>query len=186
MRGAGAFARWTAPWLLLLCSAAWAEGSDEFPAPGEAATVLSAEEPATEAAAATEAAEAAPPEREIARGIASWYGGRFHGRPTASGEPFDMHALTAAHPTLPFGTLVQVRSLVNGRSVEVRINDRGPFAGRRIIDLSRAAALVLGLIQSGAGIKPVRLSVLDEHAAGATERTRREVSARRSSRPRDH
>lgn len=102
---------------------------------------------------------AAAPEKVIARGLASWYGGKFHGRRTASGEPFDMHALTAAHRTLPFGTVVRVRSLVNGKTVEVRINDRGPFIGRRVIDLSRGAAKALGLLDSGAGIKSVLLSL---------------------------
>lgn len=88
-------------------------------------------------------------------GLASWYGARFHRRRTASGEPFDMYALTAAHPSLPFGTQVCVRSLVTGRSVQVRINDRGPHSGGRIIDLSRAAAQALGML--GLGTKPVEL-----------------------------
>lgn len=126
-------------------------------------------EPASEAGPALETAGqelqqpvavAAPaPEKVIGRGLASWYGGQFHGRRTASGERFDMHALTAAHRTLPFGTVVRVRSLVNGKTVEVRINDRGPFIGRRVIDLSRAAAKALGLLDSGAGIKSVLLSL---------------------------
>lgn len=98
-------------------------------------------------------------QRELGRGLASWYGPRFHGRPTASGEKFDMHQLTAAHPTLPFGTIVRVRSLVNGRTVDVRINDRGPFMKRRVIDLSRAAAQALGLIEARTGTKPVVISV---------------------------
>jgi len=87
----------------------------------------------------------------MARGLASWYGEKFHGRRTASGERFDMNALTAAHPSLPFGSRVRVRNLRNGREVEVRINDRGPFTGGRVIDLSRAAAQVLGLVQAGVG-----------------------------------
>jgi len=93
-------------------------------------------------------------------GLASWYGGKFHRRRTASGELFDMRALTAAHPTLPFGSLVCVRSTVNGRTVVVRINDRGPHTGNRVIDLSRAAAEELGMI--GLGLKPVELFALDE------------------------
>lgn len=93
-------------------------------------------------------------------GLASWYGGKFHRRRTASGELFDMRALTAAHPTLPFGSLVCVRSTVNGRSVIVRINDRGPHTRSRIIDLSRAAAQELGMI--GLGLKPVELFALAE------------------------
>jgi rare lipoprotein A len=104
-------------------------------------------------------ARAAQGMRELQRGIASWYGQRFHGRRTASGERYDMHALTAAHPTLPFGTIVRVRSLVNGREVDVRINDRGPYIRKRIIDLSRGAAEALGLLEAGTGTKPVVLSV---------------------------
>ena len=86
---------------------------------------------------------------EIARGAASWYGGRFHGRRTASGERFDMYALTAAHPTLPFGTRIKVRRLDTGQEIEVRINDRGPHARGRILDLSRGAAQALGVLQAG-------------------------------------
>lgn len=86
---------------------------------------------------------------EIARGKGSWYGGHFHGRRTASGEKFDMHDLTAAHMTLPFGTRVKVRDLRTGKEVEVRINDRGPHVRGRIIDLSRAAALALGVLHAG-------------------------------------
>ena len=82
-------------------------------------------------------------------GIASWYGPRHHGRKTASGETFDMNQMTAAHRTLPFGTWVRVRSLTNGNEVRVRINDRGPFTGGRIIDLSKAAATKLGMITRG-------------------------------------
>ncbi len=90
-------------------------------------------------------------------GIASWYGERFHGRKTASGEPFDMKALTAAHPTLPFGTIVRVTNMKNRRTVDVRINDRGPYAKSRIIDLSHAAAKRLKMIDDGA--VEVRLEV---------------------------
>jgi len=98
--------------------------------------------------------------REIfERGGASWYGIQFHRRKTASGELFDMGAMTAAHKTLPFNTRVCVRSLVNGSEVLVRITDRGPYAQGRIIDLSRAAAERIGLI--GLGIKQVALTVID-------------------------
>jgi rare lipoprotein A len=86
---------------------------------------------------------------EIGRGKASWYGARFHGKRTASGERFDMNELTAAHRTLPFGTRVRVRHMGNGREVVVRINDRGPHVGGRIIDLSQAAAAALDLLQAG-------------------------------------
>lgn len=93
-------------------------------------------------------------------GLASWYGAQFHRRRTASGERFDMRALTAAHPTLPFGTRVCVRSQQTGRSVIVRINDRGPHIRSRVIDLSRGAAEVLGV--AGLGLKPVELFALDD------------------------
>lgn len=85
------------------------------------------------------------------QGRASWYGPGFHGRRTASGERYDMHELTAAHPTLPFGTRVVVTNLDNGRKVEVRITDRGPFAKQRILDLSYAAAGAIGLVAPGSG-----------------------------------
>jgi rare lipoprotein A len=91
-------------------------------------------------------------------GVASWYGPGFDGHRTASGERFDMRQLTAAHRTLPFGSMVQVRSLVNDRRVTVRINDRGPFSRGRMLDLSRAAALQLGMI--GQGTHWVELRVL--------------------------
>lgn len=96
-------------------------------------------------------AESGVSDGEIARGLASWYGERFHGRRTASGEVFDMNELTAAHKTLPFGTLVRVRHIGTGKEVTVRINDRGPHVPGRIIDLSRAAASTLGIVQGGVG-----------------------------------
>jgi peptidoglycan lytic transglycosylase len=83
------------------------------------------------------------------RGVASWYGRRFHGQKTASGEPYDMYAMSAAHPTLPIPSYVRVTNVANGRSVVVRVNDRGPFHASRIIDLSYAAAYKLGYIQAG-------------------------------------
>ena len=82
-------------------------------------------------------------------GIASWYGRRFHGAPTSSGEPYDMYAMTAAHPTLPIPSYARVTNVANGRSVVVRINDRGPFHSDRIIDLSYTAAWKLGYAESG-------------------------------------
>jgi rare lipoprotein A len=91
-------------------------------------------------------------------GLASWYGSRYHGRLTASGERFDMNAPTAAHRTLPFGSRVRVTNLANGRSVTVRINDRGPFVAQRIIDVSRSVARQLGFIQ--AGVARVRLHLV--------------------------
>ncbi|MFC5500350.1 septal ring lytic transglycosylase RlpA family protein [Caenimonas terrae] len=97
--------------------------------------------------------------KRLETGIASWYGKQFHGRKTANGERFDMDALTAAHPKLPFGSWVRVRDLVSGRSVDVRINDRGPHIKQRVIDLSRAAARALGL----GGTHQVELTLLDKH-----------------------
>lgn len=82
-------------------------------------------------------------------GVASWYGGEFHGRPTASGEIYDQHAMTAAHPTLPFGARLKVTNLHNGRSCAVRVTDRGPFHGDRILDLSLGAAEELGMTRQG-------------------------------------
>lgn len=93
------------------------------------------------------------------RGIASWYGHPYHGRPTSSGEIYNMYDMTAAHRTLPFGTQVRVHDLDNGQGVTVRINDRGPFVGGRIIDLSYAAAKAMGMV--GAGTAMVRLEILN-------------------------
>ena len=89
-------------------------------------------------------------------GMASWYGDAFNGRPTSTGERFDMHALTAAHKTLPLPGLVEVTNLENGRRLVVRINDRGPFVDSRIIDLSREAANELGMLSQGVGRVRVR------------------------------
>ncbi len=94
----------------------------------------------------------------IIDGVASWYGPGFHGRTTASGEVFNTNQMTAAHKTLPFGTQVRVTNLNNGRSVVVRINDRGPYHGSRVIDLSRAAAERIDMIQNGTA--SVRIEVL--------------------------
>ncbi len=90
----------------------------------------------------------------VERGLASWYGRKFHGRPTANGEIYDMYAMTAAHKTMPLPSYARVRNPANGREVVVRINDRGPFAAGRVIDLSYTAALKLGLL---AGVAPVEL-----------------------------
>ncbi len=91
-------------------------------------------------------------------GIASWYGEAFHGKDTANGESFDLNAITAAHRTLPMPTIVQVTNLENGRSVQVRVNDRGPYARGRIIDLSRRSAQLLGF--EGQGTAKVRVKIL--------------------------
>ncbi|TVQ21986.1 MAG: septal ring lytic transglycosylase RlpA family protein [Spirochaetaceae bacterium] len=92
-------------------------------------------------------------------GYASWYGGKFQGRLTANGERFDTNELTAAHRTLAFNTVVEVRHLANGRRVRVRINDRGPFVDGRVIDLSRAAADAIGM--TGEGIARVEITVVE-------------------------
>jgi rare lipoprotein A len=92
----------------------------------------------------------------IERGIASWYGTKFHGRRTSSGEPYDMYAMTAAHKTLPLPTYAQVTNLRNGRTVVLKINDRGPFKDNRLIDLSYAAAIKLGITGEGTGLVEVR------------------------------
>ena len=100
-------------------------------------------------------------------GTASWYGPEFHGKKTASGEIFDMTDLTAAHKTLPMGTVCVVTNLKNNKSVTVRINDRGPFAKARIIDLSYAAAKVIGMIDTGTA--PVRVEVLADEGSTIVE-----------------
>lgn len=94
----------------------------------------------------------------VERGTASWYGKKFHGRKTSSGEIYNMNAMTAAHKTLPLPTYVRVENLANGKSVVVRVNDRGPFVGDRIIDLSYAAAQKLGVV--GPGTAKVEVSVV--------------------------
>ncbi|MEE8444731.1 MAG: septal ring lytic transglycosylase RlpA family protein [Alphaproteobacteria bacterium] len=108
-------------------------------------------------------------------GIASWYGAQFHGRRTANGEIYDMNALTAAHRTLPLPSLVRVTNLRNGRMIKVRVNDRGPFARSRIIDLSRRAAQLLGFQSQGTA--PVRVEIIaDESRRLAALAQRRRVS----------
>jgi rare lipoprotein A len=98
------------------------------------------------------------PVRSVLNGIASWYGPGFHGNRTANGETYNQNALTAAHKSLPFGTRVRVTHTGTGRSIIVRINDRGPYIGGRVIDLSAAAARVLGMM--GSGVAPVRVEIL--------------------------
>jgi rare lipoprotein A len=92
------------------------------------------------------------------RGMASWYGRKFHGQPTSSGERYDMYAMTGAHPTLPIPSYVRVTNLRNDRSVVIRLNDRGPFIGARILDVTRPVAKELGFYD--AGLAPVRIEVL--------------------------
>ena len=105
----------------------------------------------------------------LGSGTASWYGRDFAGKPTASGELFDENLFTAAHRTLPLGSKVKVVNLANGKSVEVKINDRGPFSGNRIIDLSRAAARALGIIDDG--IAEVRLEPVPKSDGSQTAST---------------
>lgn len=117
----------------------------------------------------------------VETGTASWYGADFHGRPTASGETYDMNALTAAHRTLPLPSIVRVTNLDNGRSVVVRVNDRGPFSHGRIIDLSRRGAEELQFI--GAGTARVRVEILEAESrrlanAGSATATRAVAAAR--------
>ncbi|MBL0283214.1 MAG: septal ring lytic transglycosylase RlpA family protein [Zoogloea sp.] len=100
----------------------------------------------------------------LEKGVASWYGKMFHGRKTSSGDPYDMYAMTAAHPTLPIPSYVRVTNLANGRSAVVRVNDRGPFHPGRIIDLSYAAAYKLGYADQGHARVEVAL-VLPEEVA---------------------
>jgi rare lipoprotein A len=104
--------------------------------------------------------ERSPQDRVVRQivGQASWYGPGFHGRTTANGERYNQEALTAAHPSLPFGTRIRVVNKNNGRSVIVRVNDRGPYAGGRILDLSAGAAKILGMMSSG--IAPIQLQIL--------------------------
>lgn len=148
-----------------------------------APAVVPAALPATEAAAEppTEAAvqptdavatEPAGPARVLLKdGLASWYGPGFHGRRTANGERYDMNDLTAAHRYLPFGTLVKVRSVHTGKSVVVRINDRGPYKHQRILDLSRGAMDALGAL--GRGVTQVEVWVEEHQLADFKARTQR-------------
>ncbi len=99
----------------------------------------------------------------VERGIASWYGPNFHGKRTSSGETYNMHAMTAAHKTLPLPTRVRVKNLSNGKTVTVKVNDRGPFKDNRVIDLSYAAAKKLGVV--GPGTAQVEVSALVSGAA---------------------
>jgi len=104
-----------------------------------------------------------------ARGVATWYGRKFHGRKTSSGERYDMYAMTAAHTTLAIPSYARVTNLANGKSVVVRINDRGPFHADRIIDLSYAAAYKLGYVNAGSAKVEVE-AILPGKRAGAGER----------------
>ena len=106
-------------------------------------------------------------------GVASWYGGSFHGRSTASGEQYDMHQLTAAHPTLPLGTMIKVTNLRNGKFVVLRVNDRGPYVENRIVDVSYSAAKLLQFSENGIArvrIETVQLDTMAKNnLSAATE-----------------
>ncbi len=121
------------------------------PAPGAQIPAPSGPPPAAEN-------QPAIPGQYVEQGIASWYGAPFNGRRTSDGEIYNMYQFTAAHRTLPFGSIVQVTDLANGRQIDVRINDRGPFVNNRVIDLSYSAAKALGML--GPGTAPVRLEVV--------------------------
>ena len=115
------------------------------------------------------------------RGQASWYGRRYNGKPTASGEPYDMYAMTAAHPLLPIPCYVRVTNLENGKSVVVRVNDRGPFHEGRIIDLSYTAAWKLGILK---GVTPVEVDGIDPDAPESTPTMVAQTAAAPSAAPR--
>lgn len=104
------------------------------------------------------------------RGLASWYGQKFHGRRTASGELFSLHGLTAAHRTLPIPSYVRVRHIASGREVIVRVNDRGPFHSSRVLDLSYAAALKLGIVAMGSAEVEIERLTFDDIRTGAWRR----------------
>lgn len=116
----------------------------------------------------------------VERGIASWYGNKFHGRRTSSGEPYDMYKMTAAHKTLPLPSYAEVTNLDNGRRVIVRINDRGPFHGDRLIDLSYSAATKLGITAKGTGRVEVRAIDPDNYAGQQKVNQPQQVAAQNS------
>lgn len=114
------------------------------------------------------------------RGVASWYGKKFHGRPTSSQETYDMYQMTAAHKSLPLPTYVRVRNLRNNKTIVVRVNDRGPFVNNRIIDLSYAAALKLDMIEDGTSLVEVTAINFDEPLVAASRGVTADSSSQRS------
>ncbi len=118
-----------------------------------------------------------PRPKATERGVASWYGKDFHGKPTASGETYDMHAMTAAHRELPLGTVVDVENLENGRHVRVVINDRGPFVRGRILDLSYGAAKKLGMAAAGLARVEIRIVSVGDGTSGPIRTLRYAVQA---------
>ena len=104
------------------------------------------------------------------KGLASWYGREFHGKATASGEKFNMNELTAAHKTLPFGSIVEVKNLENGKTVRLKINDRGPYRGSRIIDLSYAGAKEIDMVKAGEANVGIKVLKLGNNSAGNSDK----------------
>lgn len=118
-----------------------------------------------------------PKPRDSVRGLASWYGKDFHGKPTANGEIYDMHGISAAHRELPLGTVVDVTHLGNGRQVRVRINDRGPFIRGRILDLSYGAARQLDMVNEGVAKVEIRIVSVGDGTSGPLSTLRYTVQA---------
>jgi rare lipoprotein A len=131
--------------------------TDTLPLESPSAAIISTS-PATRETSPRATFPASSPPTIVEAGLASWYGTKHQGKRTASGEVFDQKKFTAAHRSLPWGSIVKLTNLANGKSVEVRINDRGPFGKGRIIDVSRAAASVLGMVESG--VAQVQLELL--------------------------
>jgi rare lipoprotein A len=144
------------PWLILAALIATGCATARVSEPPSTARMTAPRPPASRP-------PAPRPDAPAQTGEASWYGPQHHGKRTASGEVYDMNKLTAAHRTLPLGTRVRVTNIENGRSVDVRINDRGPFVDGRVIDLSRAAAERLGAL--GEGVVRVSLKVISDSAS---------------------
>lgn len=158
--------------LLIVCSSCTMVGSPELvsppPAPDDIANAVPRDEPPSESGNMAQYEQSGGVYRVLEssygydeRGLASWYGEEFQGRPTSSGEPYDMNLMTAAHRTLPLPSYVEVTNLNNGRKAIVRVNDRGPFhePEQRIIDVSYAAAVKLGMV--GQGTAAVRVRALE-------------------------
>ena len=135
-----------------------AEPQTDIPSLESSSAAMIPHSPETQEASPAPTLPTLTPSTIIGTGLASWYGAKHHGKRTASGEIFDQNKFTAAHRTLPWGSIVKVTNLDNGKAVEVRINDRGPFKKGRVIDLSRAAARALGMVQSG--VSPVQIELL--------------------------
>lgn len=115
---------------------------------------------------------ARPSQGTVQRGMASWYGSDFHGKPTASGEIYDMHQETAAHKELPLHTIIDVKNLDNGRKIRVRVNDRGPYIRGRVLDLSYGAAQKLGMVEKGLARVEIRVVEVGSGRAGPSRLTR--------------